>query len=361
MFVGGEFYQDTRWLADKPTISTENMTFLNGGKACLVVICDYLLEHGVKKILLPSYLCPTIITTLEGCGLTCDYYQINPDFSIDLNDLAQKANDHRAVYFINYFGFLHPMMVRSYFASLQQKGVIVVEDNAQAGFNDQPTGDFIFNSMRKLAAHDGGYLITAVDVKPYVNKYPGCSNRRLPLIRKYRERLADYLYQGLDIRDELDQMYRLAESYYETDLVVVGDPQERQQIEQLDWEGIQQVRRENYCYLLSLISELSELSVVFPVLQEGIMPLGLPVYVSSAISRDWLFDELGNSGIGLIIHWDEILRDSRLNGNPTAVDMASRILTLVIDQRTSHKQIDYLVQSLYDCIKGKNSKGKQST
>ena len=91
MFVGGEFYYDTFWLRDKPTFSTENMIFLNGGKACLVVISDYLLDHGVKKILLPSYLCPTIVTTLEHCGLACEYYQVNPDFSIDLDDLARKA------------------------------------------------------------------------------------------------------------------------------------------------------------------------------------------------------------------------------------------------------------------------------
>ena len=49
MFVGGEFYNDTRWLSDKPTISTSNMTFLNGGKACLVVIGEYLLDHGIKR------------------------------------------------------------------------------------------------------------------------------------------------------------------------------------------------------------------------------------------------------------------------------------------------------------------------
>jgi len=350
MFVGGEFYYDTRWFGDKPTISTENMTFLNGGKACLFVISDFLLDRGVKKILLPSYLCPTIVTTLERGGLTCDYYQINLDFSIDLDDLAQKVIDYQAVYFINYFGFLHPLAVRNFLASLRQKGVIVVEDNAQAGFNNHNTGDFILNSLRKLAAYDGGYLITPYDVMPYVNKYQGRSNRRLPVIREYRERLAAYLYQGTGNHDELEQMYKLAEYYYESDLVVEGDLQERRQIEQLDWKGITQVRRENYLYMLSLISGISELSPVFPFLQEDNMPFGLPVYVSD-VPRDWLFDELGNAGIGLTIHWDELLGDSRINGNRVAVNMASKILTLVIDQRTSHKQMDYLVQNLIDCLK----------
>jgi hypothetical protein len=349
MFVGGEFYCDTYWLREEPTLSTENMVFLNGGKACLIVISDYLIEHGIKKILLPSYLCPTIVTTIEHCGLACEYYQINPDFSIDLDDLARKAISYQAVYFINYFGFIHSPAVRDHLADLRKKGVLVVEDNAQAGFTDHNTGDFIFNSLRKLSAYDGGYLITPFDVSPYNKKHQGTLNRRLPVIREYRKSLAAYLFQGTGDHDELVRLYELAEKYYETDFIVEGDPQEQEQIERLDWKGIKQVRRENYAYLLNLISGIPELTPVFPVLQKDVMPLGLPVYVSG-VSRDWLFDELGNAGIGLTIHWDGLLSDPRLNGNRVAVNMAGRILTLVIDQRTSHKQMDYLVQTTITCI-----------
>lgn len=78
------------------------------------------------------------------------------------------------------------------------------------------------------------------------------------------------------------------------------------------------------------------------------MPLGLPVYFSG-VSRDRVYDELGNAGIGLTIHWEDILSNPRTHGNCLAVDMANRMLTLMIDQRTSHKQMDYLVLNL---IKG---------
>lgn len=349
MFVGGEFYNDNRWFLDSPTISTENMTFLNGGKACLAVIADYLLDHGIHKILLPSYLCPSIVTTLEHCGLNCEYYQINPDFSIDLDDVTHKIVENQALYFINYFGFLHPDEVQKYFVNLQQKGVFVVEDNAQAGFSDQSIGNFVFNSMRKFGPFNGGYLIVPYDLTPYINKYHGFPNRHLPLIREYREKLANYLYQGSIAYEELDQLYNLGEVYYETDIIVEGDRQEQLQIERLDWEGIKKVRRENYQYLLNSISAIKELSPVFPVLQKNVMPLGLPVYVSG-VSRDWLFDQLGSAGIGLTIHWDELVKDSRLNENTVAVEMANKILTLVIDQRTSHNQMDYMVQILYDRI-----------
>jgi len=267
-----------------------------------------------------------------------------------LDDLDRKAAAHKVVFFINYFGFLHSKIELQYLETLQQRGMIVIEDNAQAGFTNHNTGDFIFNSIRKLAAYDGGYLIGSRDVIPYLTKYQGLPNRRLPIIRDYRRRLSSYLFQGTDEHDNLENLYQLAEQYYESDLVVEGDTQEKEQIERLDWKGIKQIRRENYTYLMNLVSEIPALSPIFPTLQEDNMPLGLPVYLSGA-SRDWLINELGNAGIGLTIHWEDLLNDSRLNGNPVVVDMASRILTLVTDQRTSHKQMDYLVEILMDRIK----------
>ncbi len=79
------------------------------------------------------------------------------------------------------------------------------------------------------------------------------------------------------------------------------------------------------------------------------MPSGLPVYFSE-VARDRVYNELGNAGIGLTIHWEDILSNPRNYGNPLAVDMATRMLTLVVDQRTSHKQMDYLVRNLIQGI-----------
>jgi hypothetical protein len=77
------------------------------------------------------------------------------------------------------------------------------------------------------------------------------------------------------------------------------------------------------------------------------MPLGLPVYVSNGL-RDQLNDYLGENGIGLTIHWEDLASDHRLNGNALAVKMTSKILTLAIDQYTSQEQLDFLSQKIND-------------
>jgi hypothetical protein len=349
MFVGGEFYYDDSWLLDKPVLSTEGMYFLNGGIACLTIIGDYLLDHGISRVLLPSYLCPSIVTTFNRHGLACDFYQVNQDFSIDLDELSQKIESFKALLFINTFGFIHPPAVRSFLKDLSQNGVSVIEDNAQAWFHDHPTGDFILNSARKFCPYDGGYLITRHDLNPYLESYPVAINRRLPIIREYRRSLPGYLFEGLDEYDRLNDLFNLAEHYYETDVVVHGNVYERRHIERLDWPRIKQVRRDNYRYMLELIRSIPEISPILPALQDDNMPLGLPVYFSGAL-RDRVYDELGNAEIGLAIHWDEIKENPLTRNNPLAVDMASRILTLAIDQRTTRPQMDYLAENLIRSI-----------
>ncbi|HOW92547.1 MAG TPA: hypothetical protein PK883_09545, partial [Anaerolineaceae bacterium] len=67
--------------------------------------------------------------------------------------------------------------------------------------------------------------------------------------------------------------------------------------------------------------------------------------------RDWLLDELGEAGIGLTVHWGGIQHDQRLNGNPTAMEMAGKMLTLAIDQRLSRRQLNYQAERLFACTR----------
>jgi hypothetical protein len=349
LFVGGEFYDDPGWQKDKPNLTIENAHFLNGGRACLAVICDYLLDHGIHRILLPAYLCPSILDVFQQHGLAWDFYRINQNLSIDLADLIERAKNTQALYFINYFGFPHPPQTLVLLKDIQKRGKLLLEDNAQAGFPDHMIGDFTFNSIRKLAPFDGGYLLTHRDVDSYSHRGDPIPNRRLPLIRAYRRELRKYLLEGQGSYRRLFSLHARAERFYEEDPVLIGDPMEQELIERQDWQGMSRKRRENYYYLLEHILEIPEIKPLYPILEKGASPLGLPIYVNG-VPRDDLYDHLGKNSIGLFIHWQEILHDPRLACLPEANDMAGRMLTLTCDQRTSRKQLDYLVYQLKEGI-----------
>lgn len=349
MFVGGEFYYDDCLKTQQPSLSTDGILFYNGGVACLMVICAALHHHGIDKILLPSYLCPSILTTLEKCGIQYEFYRVKRDLSIDAFDLEKKIRSFQAVYLINYFGFQHPPAVIEYLAGMKNDGMFIVEDNCQAGFTSRQIGNFTFNSMRKWVPYDGGYLHSDIDLLPFISKFPPSRNRRLPIIREYRKQLRSYLFDGSGNYDDLFQLFTLAEQYYEEDNVIIGDLQEKVQIEHLDWTGIRQSRRNNFSFLLTAIRNIPEIQPIFPELPDGIIPMGLPVYLVG-VSRDRVNDILGEAGIGLVIHWDDLLTDSRTNCDCEVTDMAGSMLTLTTDQRTSQDQLDYLASSLKTAI-----------
>lgn len=341
MFVGGEFFDDPQWLTEKPSLLTGQARFLNGGRASLTVIADYLLDHGIRNILLPSYLCPSILDIFQRCGIGWGFYHINKDLSIDLADLGLQAEKFHAAYFINYFGFPHAAQTITALRALKASGMLLVEDNAQSGFPVNLTGDFAFNSLRKLVPFDGSYLFTDRDIDPYIMRYAHLANRRLACIRSYRRELREYLLKGKGSFRRLVSLYTRAEKFYTEDNAVIGDKQEREMIERQDWTGMCKARRANYACLLKRIASIPELTPIFPILPDDVSPLGMPVYVS-VVQRDALDDYLGKNGIGLFIHWKEICQDLRLSAYPEASAMAVQILTLTCDQRTSRKQLDYL-------------------
>ncbi len=349
LFVGGEFYEDDRWTTSITSQFIQNAKFLNGGQACLRVISRYLHANNIMRVLLPSYLCPSIVRILESEGLEFEFYTIREDLSIDLDGLSDKAREYQAVYFINYFGFLHPEEVTSFFKSLQQSGKIVIEDNAQTGDFVNPLGDFVFNSMRKFSACDGAYLVSKYDINPCLSHYAERINHRLPLIREYRSQLRPYLFDGCGNHSQLEQLFYQAEDYYDSDQVIFGDPEEKQKIDGFDWPQIKSIRRSNYLYLLDLLKNIPQITPLFPSLQDEIMPMGLPVYCYG-YSRDLILDRLSEESISLTVHWEDLLTHPKTKMDPLVGKMAGNMITLPIDQYTSQSQMDYLVHHLKTAI-----------
>ena len=311
------------------------------------MIAAWLREHEIDNVLLPAYLCPDIPDILAAQNLNLSYYKVSHDLTPDIASLREHINPRQALYYINYCGCIQPAAVLAELKRLQTAGHVLIEDNAMAGFPRTTLGNFVFNSIRKLAPYDGGYLRSDYDLGDLLQALPDQKGDRLPLIRAYRQALAGYQTSDEGDFDWLCAQYQAAEQAYRAEPNTAGDPTEQDSIEHLDWPRMAAIRRANYAYLLELLPMLPALTPVFPVLPPDVTPMGFPVYVDG-IDRDWLQDQLGEAGIGLTAHWHEIAVDPRLNRDPQAVDMSRRMLTLTCDHRTSRKQIDYMIRTLME-------------
>ena len=338
-FVGGEFWVDPCYQTDSVTIPAVGMTYLNGGEAALRLICDYLSSQGVREILIPSYMCPTVADAFDRYGFAYTFYSIRDNFRIDLDDLLKKLPGFEVLYVINYFGYGFTDEEVAVLNQFKAQGMLVIEDDAQGGFNRASMANVRFNSLRKIVPYDGSLFYSDRDLSRNLAKFAGLPNHRLPVIRQFRQTFARLLADGAEDFDELNPLFDQSERHYYADLAVLGDPDERAAVERLDWTAIEATRKANHQRLCDRLADVPEIEIVFPKVSPYGPPLGFPVYVRNG-QRDALLAYLRERQVYPIVHWD-ILNDPRINKIPETVAMSARIVTLILDQRFSLEDVDY--------------------
>lgn len=335
--IGGEFWHDSRIIGEQraglPGI------FLGGGQSCLYLICEYLKEKQIDRVLLPSYLCPAILNRFDRQGLSYEFYEINADFSVDAADLGHKVGCFEAVLAIDYFGLSLTGREQELFASLKEKGLVLIEDKVHT-LDSRYFGNFAFNSFRKFVPYSGGLLFAEADVSHLVERMAGNSTY-FNAVRDARKKKTDYVTNSAGSEEEYLNSFTRAEELYRVG-AFMGDAAEKIAIERLDLNGICAKRRRNYQYLLSGLHGMERIRPIFQELKDRV-PLGMPVYLDPGL-RDRLRSYLLKQKIFLPVHWD--LRDETRITSEKSKKMSSQILTLVIDQRYMEKDLDRIFDAI---------------
>jgi len=103
--IGGEKWFDINLFDNNAAqFRDADCTFLSGGQSALNFIFRCLAMKDKEFVLLPSYLCPTIVWNLDRNHVRYDFYRIRRDLSIDLADLREKLEAHpvRTVFLLDY-------------------------------------------------------------------------------------------------------------------------------------------------------------------------------------------------------------------------------------------------------------------
>jgi len=274
-------------------------------------------EEG--KILLPAYIG---ITDREGSGVfdpiqeantQFDFYAINRNLSIDLDDFSKKASsgEFKLALIIHYFGFLQSD-IKEVIKICKSNNLLLIEDCAHtlSGMYDGKLlgdyGDYSFFSIHKvLATETGGAL--------KLNN----TNFDIPVISEENERMD---------RETLEQFLKS------------------------DIHGISIKRRENYNYLLGLLSNVDEIEVLYPKLEEGIVPMNFPIIVKNG-KREKLYFKLIEKDITLIALYYRLIEEIDRNKFPISYEISDSILNLPIHQDITDQDLDLLAEELKNCLK----------
>jgi len=358
IYIGGEI-EINPFDLDIQEIGSNNLqkySFYLDGRMALKIILKKI--QPKKMVLLPSYLCPSILQPLKEIGLKYDYYRINEDFSIDessiLNKIGKKKYD--VVLVINYFGLIGKNDLTIKIIKDFDRQIKVIEDWSHLSFIPyelnyyRSTADFIFGSLRKIfAVPDGGFILANksysfknnknIDDYLVASKILGKCLRYLYVNGYFKENKSieriylKMLENGEKYLDEKIQLTKIS-------LILMS---------KFNFKGIYELRRNNYFNLSRLLKSnkllLHYIDIIKENMEQNEMPYMLPVYIKN-IDRNLLRYKLRDKGIFCSIIW-EIPKEITFKNNR---NMSNNILCLPIDQRYNEIHMGIIYNKIKDTL-----------
>lgn len=315
-----------------------------GGRAALAAA---LTELGLGRgdgVLMPAYICPTVVRAVAHNGYKPIYYDIDPDLAPEADQFRRGLARAAAVVTVHYWGFPQPM--DRLIPLADRAGVPVVEDCALALFSSSQgrlLGDFgqaaLFSLPKTLPVPDGGLLWLKRAGQP---NRPPVGRNLVGLAKLLVYKIEELI--GLSARTYLLADPKIRARAYASDSEA---PSRAGRISATSWAIAQnnsaariiQLRRRNYQRWAERTRDMDKLSPVFPDLPEGVCPLGFPV-LAAPTARDRIRDGLHRRGVAVRSFWDRLAPEIERGGYPNALELSRRILTLPVHQTLSQRSLD---------------------
>ncbi|MBU3190617.1 DegT/DnrJ/EryC1/StrS aminotransferase family protein [Clostridium bowmanii] len=347
--IGGEFWIDSSVLdITQNDFRDLKAVFLNGGQSAIRFIIEDSNFKEDEYILMPAYLCPTILYSFERKSIHFVFYEVNEDLSINLNDIKNKLDQYKVkgIFFIDYFGFYHSDQTIQFLKSIQQTGIILIEDAVQMFWfskKEKFIGDYIFNSYRKFLPIDGSLVLCnkSVDFDTIKDKY-------YKLINEARLNKTEYVKLHSGNEEEFLKLFNQADkAYYKRENVNGMDNESKESLNKTNYELIKKLRTDNYNYLYEILTKFSNIKILFnKELIEDNVPLAFPILINN---RDFIRKELRIHSIYCPIHWD-IRNENLINKFEKSIYISNKILTIPIDNRYNFQDMDRVVNAIINLI-----------
>lgn len=333
--IGGEFPISITDLLKAPSLSRvdDGTHHYASGRAALYQILKYLKEqHGTVRVLLPDYLCDTILVPIRKLELACEFFPLNDKLEFDPASFSKIYKKDSAILLINYFG-LEDLSEQLAFIRNIDNDAIIIEDDVQAYYEfKKPLGnvDFKYTSLRKtFAIPDGGlvktnYPLPVIDNPNTFGQYKAAA----ALMKAMKDgNFDDSVFLdiskigGNKIDDELEcGMSLISERLYAS----------------LDEEYVKNRRQANARYLIGKLSETG-IQLMLHVAEDKV-PLFVPIFLEN---RNEVRKRMFQHEIFCPVHWP-------LDGMSVkkGMEMAEHELSLIVDQRYGQKDMDEIINMI---------------
>lgn len=316
----------------------------------------YLLEHCMKfgeddVLLLPDYLCLSIIVSVEAPHVKYRFYRINRDLSIDMEDLTSKLDEHvKGIYIIEYFGVPYEQEVVDELKRIRsERNIPIVEDITQTLLSRDGKrmgfGEYLVCSTRKWMPMTDGGLLAARDDVPFslVELEDGYDEAA------YKQLLVSLMRDYYDGHPDLDrkgylQVEQDANKARYMDLTVRDMTAFSQNIMfACDMDSMVKQRIANYNYLYERLKNHPDITIGSKPLDEAgdYVPFGLFLLVEN---RDVFYNYMVERGIIGEIQW--VLPLEYYEPGEDAKYLSTHNLMIQCDQRYTEEDMRYVADSI---------------
>ncbi len=313
-------------------------------RGALYSVVEQLKEKGNTKFLIPNYLCESVLATFLQHHLEIQYYKINHDLSVNMEDFSCKYNKEssQVIFITNYFNVDNELLLHSQFDLANVISIVDVTHNIFS--TKMSKSDIYVASLRKWIGIPSGTYVklnnTAIVnlrtemtessiINEIIYKRAYAANLKTIFLSNNREELkANFL-----------EIFNAAEKQLDEN-GTIHTPIDRlssQLLQCTDWNKVFEQRKKNFLYLEENLRDVKEIITGQELLKDQV-PFGFPVFTSK---RDELRKYLIENQIYCPIHWPipEIMK-----GKDNIIEtIGSTILTLPCDQRYDIEDMKRLV------------------
>ena len=338
--IGSEYHSfkltNGRGLIFPATMKDSVFTF-SGRTAIETVIKN---EPVIRKVLLPSYCCESMIKPFRDADIEIDFYPVYYDNGLKI-DLDIPA-DTNCILWCNYFGFEIEMPDFSGFIS---RDGIIIEDITHSLFSNfqyHNQSKYLVASVRKWEPIiSGGYCASTKEMKYKPDSLPNqvfLNQKKNAMIEKRKFLDGNTTIKKKDfLKNFSDSNKWLMQNYSG----LIMDVESLDFIQHINMEEERKIRRQNALFLYKELKNNKNIKFVFDIKQMD-CPLFVPIIIEN--NRDTIKKLLIENDIYCPVHWPRPKENCLSN----LYDME---LSLICDQRYGIEEMQRIVNVL--CTKKK--------
>lgn len=332
-----------------------NFEFLRSGREAISLALYSIVEDlSLSKcvVLLPSYICPSMVLPFERFPCDIHYYNLNINFTVDEHDLIDKFRTYEpsCILISNYFGLSFEPEILAKIKN-EKPNVRVIYDITHVALsisqNLLPHVDYYVASLRKwFGIADGAFLLTncfcntKVIIRHINTEFSKLREESLSMKKKYLFNIDQ------SIKEKFKAQLFKAEKLLDTNTINSISELSMKKLNAINVTEIKTIRKTNFEHLWNEIKKTSKIELAIRLEEVNLNEFYfmLPLLLNN---RDLVQKKISDQGLYTQVIW-KIPTKARQCKN--SANLSDRILCVPIDQRYNFWDIQDIMKIIIKTI-----------